>query len=146
LWSGQPGSWCTCNSFYGCFRVGTSTNMLNPIVSSRIRYVLQQYIPRIRPFFIPDRIQNFFHSGSYMKSGRQTYFFLASLAFKSKVLVLAIVKKIRDPGSGKNSSRIQWVKKLRVPDPQHCPTVLRLRSFLPLFFTKLFIIIYKNSC
>jgi hypothetical protein len=44
-----------------------------------------------------------------MKSGMQTYFFLASYAFRSNVLVLVIVKKISDPGSGKNSSRI--------PDP-----------------------------
>jgi hypothetical protein len=51
------------------------------------------------------RIQTFFHPGSYMKVGMQTYFFLASYAFRSKVLV--IVKKIRDPGSGKNSSRIR---------------------------------------
>jgi hypothetical protein len=32
---------------------------------------------------------------SYMKSGMQTYFLLASYAFRSKVLV--IVKKILDP-------------------------------------------------
>jgi hypothetical protein len=55
----------------------------------------------------------------------QIYFFLASYAFRSKVLpvVLVIVKKIRDPKSGirKNSSRIriQGVKKHQIPDPQH---------------------------
>jgi hypothetical protein len=32
-----------------------------------------------------------------MKSGKQTYFFLASYGFRSKVLVLVIVKKIQDP-------------------------------------------------
>jgi hypothetical protein len=32
-----------------------------------------------------------------MKSEMQTYFFLASYAYRSKVLVLVIVKKIRDP-------------------------------------------------
>jgi hypothetical protein len=32
-----------------------------------------------------------------MKSGMQTYFFLASYAFRNKILVLVIVKKIRDP-------------------------------------------------
>jgi hypothetical protein len=37
--------------------------------------------------------------------------------FRSKVLVLVIVKKIRNPGSGKNSSRIQGVKTYRIPDP-----------------------------
>jgi hypothetical protein len=37
-------------------------------------------------FFIPD-------TGSYMKSGMQTYFSLASYAFRSKVLVSVIVKK-----------------------------------------------------
>jgi hypothetical protein len=38
-----------------------------------------------------------------MKSGMQTSFFLASYGFRSKVLVLVIVKKIRirDSGSGK---------------------------------------------
>jgi hypothetical protein len=54
---------------------------------------------RIRPFSHPGfriRIQIFFHPGSSMKSGKQTYFFLASYAFKSKVLTLVIVKKIRD--------------------------------------------------
>jgi hypothetical protein len=35
-----------------------------------------------------------------MKSGMQTYVFLASYAFRSKVLVLVIVKKIREPRSG----------------------------------------------
>jgi hypothetical protein len=54
-------------------------------------------IPDLDPkiFFIPD-------PGSYMKSGMQTYFILASNVFRSKVYV--IVKKIRekfipDPGS-----------------------------------------------
>jgi hypothetical protein len=57
-------------------------------------------------FFIPVH-------GAYMKNGMQTYFFLASCAFRSKVLVLVIVKKIRVPRSGirKNSSLI------RIPDP-----------------------------
>jgi hypothetical protein len=50
-----------------------------------------------KQFFIPD-------PRSYMQSGMQTYFFLASYAFRSKVLALLIVKKIRDqekihPGS-----------------------------------------------
>jgi hypothetical protein len=40
-------------------------------------------------FLIPD-------PGSYMKIVMQTYFFLASYAFRSKVLVIVI--KIRDPG------------------------------------------------
>jgi hypothetical protein len=56
-------------------------------------------------------------------------FFLASYALRSKVLFLVIVKK--DPGSGKNSSRIQGLKSIasririrgvkqhRIPDPQH---------------------------
>jgi hypothetical protein len=58
----------------------------------RIRDVFSQiwqYSSRIQTFFIPD-------PGSYMKSGMQTYSFLASYAFRGKVLVL--VKKIRDPG------------------------------------------------
>jgi hypothetical protein len=62
-----------------------------------------------------------------MKSGMQTYFFLASYAFRSKVLVLVIVKKIRDLRCGirKKSSRIR-IPELKThqipdPDPQHCP-------------------------
>jgi hypothetical protein len=35
--------------------------------------------------------------GSYMKSGMQTYFFLASFAFRRKVLAFVVVQKIRDP-------------------------------------------------
>jgi hypothetical protein len=55
-----------------------------------------------------------------MKSGMQTYFFLASYAFRSKVLVLVLVKK--DPGFRQNSFRIriQGVKKHRIPDPKLC--------------------------
>jgi hypothetical protein len=49
-----------------------------------------------------------------MKSGMQTSFFLASYAFKSKILVLVIVEEIRDPGSRKKSSRISDPK---APDP-----------------------------
>ncbi|XP_023340736.1 beta-1,3-glucan-binding protein isoform X3 [Eurytemora carolleeae] len=37
VWSGSPGSECTSNAFYGCFRVGTPTNMINPIMSGRLR-------------------------------------------------------------------------------------------------------------
>jgi hypothetical protein len=68
--------------------------------------------------FIPDpdptifssriRIQKFFQPGSrilHEKWNAKLLFFLASYAFRSKVLV--IVKKIRDPGSGKKSSRIR---------------------------------------
>jgi hypothetical protein len=45
----------------------------------------------------PDPDPNIFHPGSHMKSGMQTYFFLASYASRSKVLDIVIVKKIRDP-------------------------------------------------
>jgi hypothetical protein len=49
--------------------------------------------------------------GSYMKSGMQTYFFIASYVLRSKVLVLGIRKKfIPDPG-GKNHRILD-------PDPQ----------------------------
>jgi hypothetical protein len=63
-------------------------------------------------------IQTFFHPGSYMKSGMQTYLFLA-YAFRSKFLVLVRVKKIRDPekihpGSG---SRISDPGGKKAPDP-----------------------------
>jgi len=37
LFSGQPGSECTTNGFYGCFRIGTPTNVLNPVMSARLR-------------------------------------------------------------------------------------------------------------
>jgi len=37
IYGGQPGSMCTMNSFYGCFRIGSPTNILNPIMSSRLR-------------------------------------------------------------------------------------------------------------
>jgi hypothetical protein len=75
--------------------------------------------------FIPDptisssriRIQTFFHPGSYMKSGMQT-FFSASYAFRSKVLVLVTVKKIPDPGGKK------------APDPQHCSKFYHTAIFL----------------
>jgi hypothetical protein len=86
----------------------------------RIRDVLSRI--RIRPFSPPGSgTKHFFiPDPSYMKSGMQTYFFLASYASRGKVFV--IVKKIRDlekmPGSG---SRIQdpWGKKAPDPDPQH---------------------------
>jgi hypothetical protein len=65
----------------------------------RIRDVLS----RIRPFSHPgSRSKHFFilDPGSKLAYLMQTYFFLASYAFRSKVLVLVlvIVKKIRDPG------------------------------------------------
>jgi hypothetical protein len=54
-----------------------------------------------------------------MNSGMQTFFFLASYGFMSKVLVLFIpvVKKIRDP---ENFFPDPGVIKAPVPDPQHC--------------------------
>ena len=36
---GGPGSFCTGPQFYGCFRVGTAANVLNPIMSARLRTV-----------------------------------------------------------------------------------------------------------
>jgi hypothetical protein len=65
-----------------------------------------------------------------MKSGMQTYFFLASYAYTSKVIVLVIVivKKIQDPRSRirKNSFQIRipdlGVKK--APDPGSGSTTL----------------------
>jgi hypothetical protein len=92
----------------------TSCSNLYSATVLRIRDVLSW----IRPFSHPvSGSKHFFilDPGSYIKSGRQTSFFLASYAFRNKVLV--IVKKIRDPRSGKNSSRIQipggTVKKIR---------------------------------
>jgi hypothetical protein len=84
--------------------------MRNPVL--RIRDVLSRISTRSgsKHFFIPD-------PESYMKSGTQTYVFLASYAFRSKILILVVVKKIRDPD--KNSSRTPGVKKHRILDPEH---------------------------
>jgi hypothetical protein len=84
-----------------------------------------------------------------MKSGMQTYFFLASYAFRSKGLVLVIVKTIRDPRSGIRKKLIPdpdpGVKKQRIPDPdqQHCRNILfiiigtpRVVHFGPHFIVK----------
>ena len=32
---GQPADRCTMASFYGCFRQGTGSNLINPIMSAR---------------------------------------------------------------------------------------------------------------
>jgi len=37
LWGGQPGDLCTNPQFYGCMRVGSGSNILNPIASARLR-------------------------------------------------------------------------------------------------------------
>jgi hypothetical protein len=78
----------------------------------QIRDVLSP-IPESDPTIFSSRIPdpNIFNPGSSIKNGMQTYFFLASYAFRSKVFVLVIVKKTRDPRSGRNSSRI------RIPEP-----------------------------
>jgi hypothetical protein len=49
-----------------------------------------------------------------MKNGMQTYFFLASYAFRSKVLVLVIVKKIRDPEKFHPGSRVEKSTRYRI--------------------------------
>jgi hypothetical protein len=61
-----------------------------------------------------------------MKSGMQINFFLASYAFRSKVLTLVIVKKIRDPekiypGSG---TRILDPRGKKAQDPGSAPLVI----------------------
>jgi hypothetical protein len=38
IFGGQPGNLCTMNSFYGCMRVGSPTNIINPIMSSRLPF------------------------------------------------------------------------------------------------------------
>jgi hypothetical protein len=70
------------------------------ITQEQVLYSYFGAVLRIRDVF--SWIRKFFHPGSYMKSGTQT--FLASYGFRSKVLVLVIVKKIRNlekihPGS-----------------------------------------------
>jgi hypothetical protein len=52
-----------------------------------------------------------------MKKWNANLLFFASCAFRSKVFVKVTVQRfgIRDPGSGKNSSRIPGIKK--APDP-----------------------------
>jgi hypothetical protein len=82
----------------------------------RIRDVLSG--SRIRPFSHPvSGSKHYFKPdpGSYMKSGMQTYFFLASSDFRSKVLVLVIVKQSRDPKSGKKFIPDPGGKKHRIP-------------------------------
>jgi hypothetical protein len=61
------------------------------------------FIPDPDPTFFSCRIQKLFHPGSRIlhEKWNTNLLFLASYAFKSKVLVLVIVKKIRNPGSGK---------------------------------------------
>jgi hypothetical protein len=60
--------------------------------------------------FFSSRIQTIFSSRILYEKWNANLLFLASYAFRSKVLVL--VKKIRDPG-GKNHRILD-------PDPQHC--------------------------
>jgi hypothetical protein len=60
----------------------------------------------------------------------QTYYFLASFAFRSKVIVIvkrSMTRKKIHSGSG---SRIQVVKKHRIPDPdpQHYSPQYRYRA------------------
>jgi hypothetical protein len=77
----------------------------------RIRAVLCRIRPFSHPesgskhFFIPDPV-------SYMKSGMQTYFFSCFICFQEQSL--SLIHSQKDPGSGKNSSRIQGVKKHRI--------------------------------
>jgi hypothetical protein len=52
-----------------------------------------------------------------MKSGMQNYFFLAYYAFRSKVLVLVIVKKIRDPEKNTPGIRIPYPGGKKASDP-----------------------------
>jgi hypothetical protein len=74
---------------------------------------------RIRTFFIPD-------PGSYIKRGmkNKNYLFSCFLWFQEEVFK---VKNITHPGSG---SRIQVVKKHRIPDPQHCVQHYMYRAVL----------------
>eukprot|EP01083_Nonionella_stella_P050249 133712_1 len=39
LWGGAPADQCTSNAFWGCFRTGTASNVLNSVQSARIRTV-----------------------------------------------------------------------------------------------------------
>jgi hypothetical protein len=89
------------------------------------RMFYREYWIRIRPFSHSGS-EHFFLPGSYMKSGMQT-FFLVSYAFRSKVLVLVIIKKIRDSRSG--------IRKKFIPDPDpggkgspNSRTLIRIRS------------------
>jgi hypothetical protein len=78
-------------------------------------------------FFIPDPGSGSEHFSSrinYIKRGMKSknYLFSCFLWFQEEVFK---VKKITHPGSG---SRIQGVKKHRIPDPQHCVQVLYVLS------------------
>jgi hypothetical protein len=67
-----------------------------------------------------------------MKSGMQTYFFLASCGFRSKVVILVIVKRstIRDPEKIHpwSRSRIQGIKKHRICNTACTCTTHRQRA------------------
>lgn len=39
IWGGSPADECTSNAFYGCERTGNGQNILNPIMSGRVRTV-----------------------------------------------------------------------------------------------------------
>ena len=40
LWGSSPADYCTCNDWYGCERTsGAGGNILNPIMSARVRTV-----------------------------------------------------------------------------------------------------------
>jgi hypothetical protein len=58
---------------------------------------------------------------SYIQSGLQTYFFLASYGFRSKVLVLVVVKK--DPGSEMRDTDL-------VKDPDLCIESIRISRLI----------------
>jgi hypothetical protein len=93
--------------------VSTPTLLLRSVL--RIRDILSRIRTFSHPgsehFLIPDPDPNNFHPESYMKSGMQTYYFLASYGFRSKSLSLSLSQK--DPGYGIHPgsvSQIQWRK------------------------------------
>jgi hypothetical protein len=67
-------------------------------------------------FLIPDPDPNIF-SSRILHEKWNAHFFLSSYAFRSKVLVLVIVKKIRDPRSEIGDPRSRIRKKF-IPDPE----------------------------
>jgi hypothetical protein len=75
------------------------------------------FYPGSDHFLIPDPDPNIFSSRTLHEKWNANLLFPCCLCFKEQSLRLSHSQK--DPGSGKNSSRIQGVKKHRIPDPHY---------------------------
>nr|XP_006815539.1 PREDICTED: beta-1,3-glucan-binding protein-like [Saccoglossus kowalevskii] len=51
LWGASPADICTGNAWYGCERIGTTNDILNPIQSARLRTVFTIWmLPQRNPY------------------------------------------------------------------------------------------------